>query len=119
MLVSDEVHSEWERLRSYEHRQKAKTARFTDDTGDYDVEESADNTDIEAEVIRRDTMKEIYSVIDTELSETERTIIYDFFFKEKSIADIAQELGLTESNCRQKKSRALNKVKAIITNKTK
>ena len=55
------------------------------------------------------------TAIERELTESERKVIYAFYFEEKSCAEIAGELSLTASTVRETKKRAERKLKKAFS----
>lgn len=111
--MSEEVHKEYERLRSYEHRQKQNEYSHTVCSFD-DLDKIADSTDIEAEVEKRELLDRVFSVIKAELTDDERKIVMGFYLDGLTSEKLSDLLGLTSDNVRQKKARALKKIRDII-----
>ena len=108
------MHLADERFRMREYRQRERDEEVVDDFSNEIIDNTASDSDTVEECIRHETHDELFSIMNDILSETERTILVDFFFEEKDTKEIAAELGITESCCRKKKERALKKLRAKI-----
>ena len=101
-------------MRSYEHRQKhndySRTACSVDELSDI-----SDSTDIETMVENRELLDKVYAVMNTMLSAEEKTIIFGSIFDGRSAKELAELLDISPENVRQKKARALRKLRDIIT----
>ena len=78
------------------------------------LENIAADTDIEKEVERRELLDRIYAVMNATLTIEERQIIFGTIFDGLTANELAEALGITADNVRQKKARALKKVRDII-----
>ena len=113
MEVSEEVHKAYERQRSYEHRQKHKEYSHVACSVD-ELAGISDSTNIEEEVEKRELLGRVYTIINTILSDEERAVIYGSFFGGQTANELAKRLGITAESVRQKKVRALRKIRDML-----
>lgn len=69
--------------------------------------------DIADIIIRQEMMKKLRSALEV-LSQQERILIYELFFKGKSESTLAGEMGIHQSNVSRRKTRILSKLKKIL-----
>ncbi|MBR3836004.1 MAG: transcriptional regulator [Clostridia bacterium] len=81
-----------------------------------DEYEALESVDSLVERIRRISMaKLVESIIETKLTENQRTVVQSFWFSEKNTSQIARELGVSQSNVYRTLTRANETIKELLT----
>lgn len=100
----------------YLNRGKERTMSSLDDArngGDPPVEQLVDDSDFVADLLQKETEKELFIAFST-LTPKEQSVLYDFYFNDHSIAAIAKKNGTSYRTVVNNKSRALKKLKRIL-----
>lgn len=96
--------------------EEAKTALRCMRLCNLDEYEALESVDSLIERVRKIGMaKLVENIIETKLSENQRTVVQAFWFSDKNTSQIARELGVSQSNVYRTLTRANDTIKELLT----